>query len=284
MSRNFPSIDELAVGLTDDEREAVAHAINANPSDGKPYAEPHAVGGFVASFAAKCAAMVIDNPEAFQGLDDGAFLSLESARAKLDRAIASATVEKPTTIDEERLIKVTQAAGEAFWQVVADAYPEATTGDLSPLMTIAIDDVMTKSVREWVENNAIRTTPEDPEVFKVWVSIERQGPDGDYEDKDPASIGTFDTLEAAQAAARRIGWTPFNEDTQAAVEAEAVEDVTTARDTDSAQAEVYRAAFALIEACEQAELQTTSDIDTARERLDAALMGAHAEDYLAAEK
>ena len=52
-----------------------------------------------------------------------------------------------------RITATTDRALEAFWSVVADDFPEAATGDLSPLATFALSDAATSAVTEWVANN-----------------------------------------------------------------------------------------------------------------------------------
>jgi hypothetical protein len=42
---------------------------------------------------------------------------------------------------------------DAFWREVANMYPAATTGDLSPERTLQLDDAAQNAVHEWVVNN-----------------------------------------------------------------------------------------------------------------------------------
>lgn len=44
---------------------------------------------------------------------------------------------------------------DAFWKVIADRFPAAYTGDLSPERTIALDMAAERAVGEWIENNAL---------------------------------------------------------------------------------------------------------------------------------
>jgi len=55
------------------------------------------------------------------------------------------------TKDEFR--QLTDQALDAFWQVIAKRYPEATTGDLSPWCTIGLQDAAEDAVNEWLDNN-----------------------------------------------------------------------------------------------------------------------------------
>lgn len=56
----------------------------------------------------------------------------------------------PARPDLESLV---EQASDAFWAVVADRFPDATTGDLSPGRTIAFDNAAAEAVAEWVGNN-----------------------------------------------------------------------------------------------------------------------------------
>ncbi len=47
----------------------------------------------------------------------------------------------------------TDAALDAFWDVIVNRYPEAVTGDLSPGATIALQLAAEDAVYEWVVNN-----------------------------------------------------------------------------------------------------------------------------------
>jgi len=46
-----------------------------------------------------------------------------------------------------------QNALDAFWDTIADAHPEAKTGDLSPATTAALEDAANKALDEWVAQN-----------------------------------------------------------------------------------------------------------------------------------
>lgn len=58
------------------------------------------------------------------------------------------------------LRSVTDEALEAFWQVVVKRYPQAETGDLSPLTTIRLDKAAEVAIEEWVWANVPTTTNE----------------------------------------------------------------------------------------------------------------------------
>ena len=59
-----------------------------------------------------------------------------------------------TTIDE-----LTDEALAAFWEVVADHFPEAESGNLSPWATIQLETAAKAAIREWIANNV--NTQED---------------------------------------------------------------------------------------------------------------------------
>lgn len=63
------------------------------------------------------------------------------------------TTTAPATSEQPDLSHVVEAALDAFWDVVVDHYPLATTGDLSPLTTVALDRAAANAVGEWVQFN-----------------------------------------------------------------------------------------------------------------------------------
>lgn len=48
-----------------------------------------------------------------------------------------------------------EQALDAFWQTIVNAYPSATSGDLSPLATIRLDETARSAVAEWIANNVL---------------------------------------------------------------------------------------------------------------------------------
>jgi hypothetical protein len=60
----------------------------------------------------------------------------------------------------QRLRTATEEALAAFWQVVVAHYPEAQTGDLSPLTCFRFDQAAEDAIEEWVWANAPSTTDE----------------------------------------------------------------------------------------------------------------------------
>ena len=67
------------------------------------------------------------------------------------------------TID---LRTLTQEADDAFWQVVVRQYPQAKTGDLSPLTTFALHQAEEEAVKEWVWANVPESRcPATPTYF-----------------------------------------------------------------------------------------------------------------------
>ena len=49
---------------------------------------------------------------------------------------------------------ITRDAEQAFWKVIAEAYPEITTGDLDPVEAFALMLAMERAVNAWVYENA----------------------------------------------------------------------------------------------------------------------------------
>jgi hypothetical protein len=61
---------------------------------------------------------------------------------------------------DKRLRSVTEEAMDAFWQVVVQHFPQAKTGDLSPLTTHHFNEAAKVAVEEWVWANVPSTTDE----------------------------------------------------------------------------------------------------------------------------
>jgi hypothetical protein len=64
------------------------------------------------------------------------------------------------TQSDDELHELTERAMNAFWQVIADRFPQATTGDLSIDRTVRLHVAVEEAVREWINNNAV---PDDPD-------------------------------------------------------------------------------------------------------------------------
>ena len=56
--------------------------------------------------------------------------------------------------DETRVGNALAEAEAIFWEYIADAFPEATSGDLSPACAIALSTTMRAALVEWLEFNA----------------------------------------------------------------------------------------------------------------------------------
>jgi hypothetical protein len=63
-----------------------------------------------------------------------------------------------TTIDQTRLATAVTAAVEAFWAKIAEAYPEATHGDLDIGVATHFDQVATAAATRWLQTN-VRPAP-----------------------------------------------------------------------------------------------------------------------------
>ncbi len=57
-------------------------------------------------------------------------------------------------MDNQLLDCFIEEALDAFWEVIAEKFPQATTGDLSPLASIHLQIAAEKAVDEWVNCNA----------------------------------------------------------------------------------------------------------------------------------
>jgi hypothetical protein len=58
-----------------------------------------------------------------------------------------------------------QEADDAFWQVVVRYYPEATTGDLSPLTTFRLHQAAEAAIAEWIWANVPDARPPTTPTF-----------------------------------------------------------------------------------------------------------------------
>jgi len=71
--------------------------------------------------------------------------------------------------------QITNEALDAFWQVILRHFPQATTGDLSPLATFQLDQAAEVAVREWIANNV---TTQETEIaagyrFRLFRPVDR---------------------------------------------------------------------------------------------------------------
>ena len=69
-----------------------------------------------------------------------------------------------------KIEELTRIALDAFWEIIAKQFPQAKTGDLSPLATTQLDSAAEKAVSEWIDNNTRPTPTEGP-----WF-VDRQSP------------------------------------------------------------------------------------------------------------
>jgi hypothetical protein len=61
-------------------------------------------------------------------------------------------------IDEKLLRSVIDDAEQAFWHAVAERFPQATSGDLSPLTVARLTIVAQEAIAEWIDLNVPTTT------------------------------------------------------------------------------------------------------------------------------
>lgn len=57
------------------------------------------------------------------------------------------------SVPDEQIAALADNALDAFWEVVRTNFPKATTGDLSPLQTFALNDAAERAIAEWIANN-----------------------------------------------------------------------------------------------------------------------------------
>jgi hypothetical protein len=56
-------------------------------------------------------------------------------------------------LSQAELVVATDEALDAFWEAIVRRFPDAVTGDLSPLTTIQLGTAAQEAVQEWVANN-----------------------------------------------------------------------------------------------------------------------------------
>lgn len=54
---------------------------------------------------------------------------------------------------EQRKSEAVSEALDAFWAVIAQRFPEASTGDLDPGNVVSLEDAATNAVSTWVSFN-----------------------------------------------------------------------------------------------------------------------------------
>lgn len=59
------------------------------------------------------------------------------------------------TQQTNELRTLTYEALDAFWRVIVQAYPNATSGDLSIDRTLALGIASEEAIREWIKNNVV---------------------------------------------------------------------------------------------------------------------------------
>ena len=64
-------------------------------------------------------------------------------------------------MEKREIEHLTEDALDAFWELVAERFPNAESGDLSPLTSFALGQAAETAVKEWIGNNA--TPKEDGE-------------------------------------------------------------------------------------------------------------------------
>jgi hypothetical protein len=57
-------------------------------------------------------------------------------------------------MNNRELQDLVEDANQAFWQVIAERFPQARSGDRSPLATMKLHLAQEEAVKEWIANNA----------------------------------------------------------------------------------------------------------------------------------
>ena len=91
--------------------------------------------------------MPLDRVEA--GRDGHALSAAFKADRRALRVCRSGSMTPPAKID---LVELTRKATDAFWEVICRAFPQATSGDLSPWATMQQDIANENAVKEWVRS------------------------------------------------------------------------------------------------------------------------------------
>jgi len=68
--------------------------------------------------------------------------------------------------DTPRLNAILDEGEAIFWEYIAEAYPEASSGDLSPAEAINLSEAMRSAVTEWLQFNC-DTPPAPPRVTEI---------------------------------------------------------------------------------------------------------------------
>ena len=71
---------------------------------------------------------------------------------------------------------LTQNALDAFWKTVAEQYPKATTGDLSPLVSFHLTQAAENAVKEWVWANVPKHSRKSVQHVKPSDPMHTPGP------------------------------------------------------------------------------------------------------------
>ncbi len=120
------------------------------------------------------------------------------------------------TFDSEQL---TQEALDAFWECIAGRFPEAKTGDLSPLVSFHLTQAANSAVKEWVWANvpkrrrtkaALVTQPESTHTPGPWrvtgttVVCARFGITAPAQAEFIGSVGLLDDPKSSDYANARL--------------------------------------------------------------------------------
>ncbi len=105
-----------------------------------------------------------------------------------------------SNVSESKFNEVASDAQFAFWAIVAERFPEATTGDLSPAMSHKLDCVMGEALTEWIDNNLAEVIIKNHEILQHNIEHWMHGTDmemteDDYDHIKNMIIGGYDQGE-----------------------------------------------------------------------------------------
>jgi len=78
----------------------------------------------------------------------------------------------------ERRKKAVEAALLAFWAEIANAYPEADSGDIDPVSDHRFTEAADRIVEEWIGWNVPTDLDAEALALRVLSSFESRGPNG----------------------------------------------------------------------------------------------------------
>jgi hypothetical protein len=101
---------------------------------------------------------------------------------------------------QTRIEEAFHEADLAFWEKVAKAFPEATSGDFAPDESFEWSEAAKLAIRRWTDNNVPQRTATDVDVIMAFweaISYATSCNPADEERSEKAHIHAFDTAADA---------------------------------------------------------------------------------------